>query len=388
MQEEKTLYEILLLFIRKKKLIAIFVFLFGCGAVFNCLVTPKIYKAEVRIMPPVQGKTGMASAMLSQLGAGAGLIGLSGMATNGQLLIGVLKGNTVVDKIIDRFDLMSLYGKEYRVKMREQVISSLLNLTEDTKSGIVTIGVLDKDPVRAAEMANAFVEELKSALQLLALGEAAQRRIFFEQQLVQSHKNLNDAEDELQRYQEQSGLVVMEPQFQAMLASIEALRAQVAAKEVEISSLKTYARVENPNLKRAMSELSALRAELNKLEQQQTLKTEDKTPQTASLREAPQLGLEYQRRVRNVKFASAMYEIMMQQFEAAKVDESREAMVVQVIDPASPPDYKYKPKRSQIVLLGLLVGLGFGMTWVLIADYIQTMRKDFKQRSVREYELS
>jgi uncharacterized protein involved in exopolysaccharide biosynthesis len=382
MQEEKTLYEFLLLFANNKKIIVVFLLLFGGGALLYSLFTPEIYRAEVRIIPPSQVKANIGSSILSQLGAGAGLIGLSGIPTNGQLLIGVLRGDTVVDKIIDQFDLMNLYEKKYRVKMREHLTSTLLDLMEDAKSGIVTIAVLDKDPVRAAEMANAFVEELKNALQSLALGEAVQRRMFFEQQLIQSYKALSDAEDELQRYQEQSGLIVMEPQFRAMLESIEALRAQIAAKEVEISSLRTYARSENPNLKRTMTELSALRAELNKLEQQQTRKTEDEKRQAPSLGEAPQLGLEYQRRVRDVKFASAMHEIMIQQFETAKVDESRETMIVQVVDSATPPDYKYKPKRAQIVLLGVLMGLFVGMTWVWSADCIETMRKDFKQRSV------
>jgi uncharacterized protein involved in exopolysaccharide biosynthesis len=380
MQEERTLYEFLLLFVNKKKIIALFLFLFGGGAILYCLFAPKIYRAETRIMPPSPPAPGTASAMLSQLGAG--LIGLSGISTSGQLMMGVLRGDTVVDKIIDRFDLMNLYEKEYRVKTREYVTSKLLDLNEDTKSSIVTIAVLDEDPARAAEMANAFVDELKDTLRSLAIGEAAQRRIFFEQQLIQSHKTLGDAEDELQRYQEESGLVVMEPQFQAMLESIETLRAQVAAKEVEISSLRTYARGENPNLKRATTELAALRAELRKLEQQQTTRKIDNKASGTSLRDAPQLGLEYQRRLRDVKFATAMYELMMQQFEVAKIDESREAMVVQVIDPATPQDYKYKPKRGQIILLGILVGLCAGITWVLVSDYIDTMKKALEQKSL------
>jgi uncharacterized protein involved in exopolysaccharide biosynthesis len=163
-----------------------------------------------------------------------------------------------------------------------------------------------------------------------------------------------------------------------MIESIEALRAKVAAKEVEISSLRTYARGENPNLKRAVTELAALRTELNKLEQQQTRENEGKNKigKAAPLSEVPELGLEYQRRLRGVKFASAMYEIMMQQFEIAKIDESREAMVVQVIDIARPPDYKYKPKRGQIITLGVLVGLCAGLMWVLVTDYIDTMKKE------------
>jgi uncharacterized protein involved in exopolysaccharide biosynthesis len=375
MQEERTLYEFLLLFVKKKKLIALFMLVFGGGAVLYCLIAPKIYRAEARIMPSSQGTSGIASAMISQMGIGLGLAGLSELSTNGQLMIGILRGESVVDKIIDRFDLMNFYEKEYRVKMREYVISNILEMAEDAKSGIVTVAALDEDPARAAEMANAFVDELKKVFQSLAIGSAAQRRIFFEQQLVQSHKDLGDAEDALRIYQEESGLIVMEPQFQAMLDSIETLRAQVAAKEVEISSLRTYARNDNPNLKRAATELVALRVELNKLEQQQTLKIDDKARST-SLREAPQLGLEYQRRLRDVKFASAIYELMMQQFEAAKIDESREATVVQIIDPASPPDYKYKPKRIQILLLGIFAGLCLGMTWVLFADYFEAMKRN------------
>jgi uncharacterized protein involved in exopolysaccharide biosynthesis len=185
----------------------------------------------------------------------------------------------------------------------------------------------------------------------------------------------------LQRYQEKSGLVAMEPQMEAMLTSIAALRAQVAAKEVELSALRTYARSSNPNLRRAESELSALRTELAKLEQQQEQKVSGGNT-LPSLREAPQLGLEYQRRLRDVKFATAMYELMLKQFEAAKIDESREAMVVQIVDPATPPDYKFKPKRAMIVAFATLLGLCLGMLWALWADYIEAMKKDPEQKQV------
>jgi uncharacterized protein involved in exopolysaccharide biosynthesis len=135
-------------------------------------------------------------------------------------------------------------------------------------------------------------------------------------------------------------------------------------------------------LKRAQTELAALRAELSKLERQQTRNADGQAGQATSLGEAPQLGLEYQRRLRDVKFAFAMYEMMMQQFEAAKINESREAIAVQVIDPATPPDYKYKPQRGQIVLLGLLVGFCVGMVWVLLADYMAAMKKAFEGKPV------
>ncbi|MDR1472216.1 MAG: hypothetical protein LBS75_06810 [Synergistaceae bacterium] len=265
--------------------------------------------------------------------------------------------------------------------MREKVTSGILLAEEDVKSGIVTVAVLGEDPERAARMANAFVEELKKVLRSLAIGEAAQRRLFFEQQMIAAQKTMGDAEDELKRYQEKNGLVAMEPQVEAMLSSMAALRAQAAAKEVELSALRTYARGGNPDLRRAESELSALRAELAKLEREQKA-SEGSAP--SSLREAPRLGLEYQRRLRDVKFAATMYEIMLKQFEVAKIDESREAMVVQVVDSAMPPDYKFKPKRAKIVAVATLAGLCLGMLWAIWSDYIEAMKKDPEQSQVLE----
>jgi uncharacterized protein involved in exopolysaccharide biosynthesis len=379
MRKNITFFELMFVFMKHKKSIVFLVACFTGIALLYTFLTPKIYKADCRILPPSQGGS-MASAMLSQLGGLGGLVGLPGGSTTGELLIGVLRGQTVVDKIIDQFDLMTLYEEEYRLKMREKVTTNILHATEDVRSGIVTVAVLDEDPERAAAMANAFVDELKNIMQSLAIGEAAQRRLFFEQQMLQSRKILDEAEDELQRYQEKSGLVAMEPQVTAMVTSIAALRAQVAVKEVEISSLRTYASGGNPNLRRAESELAALRVELEKLEQEQ--KTSDGSALMTSLRDAPQLGLEYQRKVRDVKYAMAMYELMLKQFEAAKIDESREAMVVQVVDPAAPPDYKFKPKRALIVVFATLLGLCLGMLWALFADYIEAMKKDPEQAQI------
>ncbi|MDR1916168.1 MAG: hypothetical protein LBQ58_06305 [Synergistaceae bacterium] len=370
------MFDLSIIFLRKRYLIACLILIFGCGALLYSLLAAKIYKAECRILPSSSENVNITAAIMSQMGGLASLAGISGGATKGELLMGVLRGQTVVDKIIDQFDLMTVYEQDYRVKMRELATSDILHATEDVKSGIVTVAVLDEDPERAAAMANAFVDELKNVMQSLAIGEAAQRRIFFEAQTLQAHKALGEVEDELQKYQEQSGVVAAEPQLQALVASITELRAQVAAKEVEISSLRTYARGDNPSLKRAMSELASLRSELKKLEQQEQKSSNEPSGQMASLREVPQLGLEYQRRLRDVQFAATMYELMLKQFEAAKIDESREAIYVQVIDPATPPDYKFKPKRALIVVFSVLLGLCLGMLWALCAYYIENVKND------------
>ena len=266
--QELTLHDVLVILYKRKLAILVLVIL-GVTAGFSwAFFTPEIFRAECRILPPSQSG-GMGAAILSQMGGLASLAGLP-VTSTGEMLIGILRSQTVVDRIIDQFNLMEIYKQDYRLKMREKVISDILQASENTRSGIVTVAVLDEEPIRAAQMANAFVEELTNVMQYLAIGEAAQRRLFFEQQMLQARKVMDEAEDELQKYQEESGLVAMDPQVAAMVSSIADLRAQVAAKEVELSSLRTYASDSNPNLRRAESELIALQGELEKLEQEST----------------------------------------------------------------------------------------------------------------------
>ena len=378
MGQENTLLDCLLIFLRRKKVIITLILLSVGGAFIYIALTPEIYRAESRILPPSRSES-TSAAMLSQLGLG-GISGLPVSQARGAMLIEILRSQFVVDKIIDRFDLMTLYKEDSRLRIRASVVSGILQAAEDTRSSVITVAVLDKDPVRAAQMTNAFIEELRNAMQSLAIGEAAQRRLFFEQQMLQARRTLDEAEDELQKYQEESGLVAMDPQVAAMVSSIANLRAQVAAKEVELSSLRTFASANNPNLRRAESELAALRSELEKLEQEQA--STDGDTSMISLRDAPQLGLEYRRRVRDVQYATTLFELMLRQFEGAKIDESREAMVIQILDLATPPDYKFKPKKGLIVLFATLLGLCFGTLWALFAHYVECLKNDPEQAQV------
>jgi capsule polysaccharide export protein KpsE/RkpR len=296
------------------------------------------------------------------------MLGLGGV-NKGQLVVGILRNQAIIDKIIDQFELMEVYEEKYRVQMREVVISRILQAEADIQSGIITVSVLDKDPEKAAQMANSFIGELQNVMQSLAIGEAAQRRVFFEGQARQAYELLSNAEDELQKYQEKSGLVAIEPQMEALLSSIASMRAQIAAKEVEISSLRTYAKSRNPQLRRAESELAALKNELTKLEEQEQEKnSKGSTFPTDSLREAPQRGLEYQRKLRDVKYATTMYELVMKQRESAKMDESSDLLFVQVLNFAVPPDYKFKPKRALIVIEGIASGLVIGVLWAFYSE--------------------
>ena len=206
---------------------------------------------------------------MASLGGLASLVGLPSTASNGQMMIGILQGDTVVDAIIDKFKLMEEYEQEIRLRARTATLKNL-EVNEDTKSGLISVAFLNEDPQRAADIANAFVEELRKKVRDLAFKDAQQKREFFESQLLQAQQELNTAEAEMINYQQSSGVIELGSQTGALLASINSLRNRIAAKNVEISTLSSYARKDNPRLKLLQSELDAMTKELRSLEEQQS----------------------------------------------------------------------------------------------------------------------
>ncbi len=176
-ENEIDLLDYLIVLAKRKSFIIKVTFGFAIIAVIVSFVMSPIYKAETKILPPVNGSSGIATQLMNQLGQLSSIAGISNIPINGkapnELYIGLLKSRTVLDGIIDRFDLMKLYRKRYRENVREKLINNVLSVRDDKKSGIITINIEDKDPKRAAEMANAFVEELQKLNTGLAITQAA-----------------------------------------------------------------------------------------------------------------------------------------------------------------------------------------------------------------------
>jgi tyrosine-protein kinase Etk/Wzc len=322
-------------------------------AVVVSLLLPVYYRAETRILPPPEKGSNLAAQLLAQAG---GLIAMAGGAVGakspGELYVGMTKSRTVLDRVVDRFDLMKLYKKKYRQDAREKLLG-VLTVREDRKSGIISLTVEDGDPKRASDMANAFVEELKSLAGGLALSEAAQRRLFFEEQLGQTKVALSRAEDEIRAFQQRTGVFQIDAQSRAIIEGIARLHAAIAAKEVEAKVLRSFATAQNPDLQRVEEEISALHTELAKTE---TSKGTGFDPIMPSGR-VPALGTEYLRKLRQLKYYETLFELLSKQYELAKLDEARDAIVIQVIDRAVPPERKAGPKRALIVVLSALIAL-------------------------------
>jgi capsule polysaccharide export protein KpsE/RkpR len=213
-------------------------------------------------------------------------------------------------------------------------------------------------------MANAFVEELKSLAGGLAISEAGQRRLFFEEQLGQTKVSLARAEEEIKAFQQRTGMFQVDAQARAIIEGIARLRAGIAVKEVEAKVLRSFATAQNPDMQRLEEEIRALRSELEKLE---TSKGSGFDPLMPSGR-VPEMGTEYLRRLRQLKYNETLYELLSKQYELAKLDEAKDAAVIQVIDRAVTPERKSWPPRAWIVLLAAVTSLSLSVFIVLRRD--------------------
>ena len=214
------------------------------------------------------------------LGSAAGaLTGLTGLAptTPSDVYVGLLKSYAVLDRIIDRFNLLEVYKNDrflgkWRSYTREDAREDLTDnalIESDSASGIITIAIQDTDPAKAAEMSNSFVDELIKLTRNLEVIEASRRRLFFEGELQKTVRGLARAEEEVRMFQETTGALQIDEQARAVMTGIATLEAQVAAKEIQLKVMKTYATQNNPDIKRVQEELNALRQERKKLEEKE-----------------------------------------------------------------------------------------------------------------------
>lgn len=308
-----------------------------------------VYTARTVVMPPQQQQSSAAAA-LSSLGALAGLTG-GGVKSTVDQYIALMQSATVSDRLIDRFRLMEVYDEEFRSVTRRTLLTKA-SITSGKKDGLIVIEVDDHDPQRAAEIANAYVEELRLTTNTLAIGEAQQRRKFFEQKLEETKTRLTDAQVALQESGFSAGALRAEPKVAA--DGYARLRAELTAAEVRLQTMRRSLAETAPEMQQQQAHLGALRGELAKLEKQDS---------GATSRDAGYIG-----RYRDYKYQETLFDLYAKQFEMARLDESREGALIQVVDVATAPDRKTKPKRGLIALgVAVLAGVLLTLRAVVVA---------------------
>ena len=337
------------------------------GIVF-CLLLPVRYTAMTKIMPPQQNQS-TTSMLMSQLanGAAGGLSALAarqmGIKNQNDVYLGLLSSRPVADAIIQRFDLRKLYRSRDLTGARKRLAGYTSIVSE--KNGFIALAVTDTSKRRAAEMANAYIDQLRTLMNTLAVTEASQRRLFYEDQLKYAKEALVKAEVSLEQVQQRKGLVALDAQAKAMIEGLAALQAQVVTKQVELDTIRSYSTDHNPEAQLAERQLAALQEQAGRLGQQ----TSSSGLASLGLKDVPAAGLEYLRAEHEVKYRQVMFDLLLRQYDSAKLDEAQEAAIIQVLEPAIEPDRASSPRRAQILVgssvMGFCAGclLALGLWW-------------------------
>ncbi|MFZ0294608.1 MAG: GNVR domain-containing protein [Candidatus Sulfotelmatobacter sp.] len=365
-EAEVSVLDILVLLLERKRFIVRFVLGAAVLAAIVSLLLPVEYEAKIALLPPAQNSS-IGSSLLGQLGNIGALGSLASLAGGSlgiknpaDMYVSLLTSRTVEDAMIQRFGLM----QEYHVKKMSEARKAFEHRTTavaGTKDGLIRLTVEDHDPKRAAELANGYVEEFRRLSASLAITEAARRRLFFQQQVDQAKQSLTAAEDAMAKTQQSTGVLQIDSQARALIESAAVLRAQVVAKEVQIEAMRSFATDDNPNLVLAKQQLAALQAQLERVAGSQSDTGSDIN---LSKGRVTGEGMEYLRRYRDLKYQETVFELLAKEYEVAKLDEAREGSIVQVVDPAVPPDTKSSPHRTLIVLGATILAFFVAVFWV------------------------
>ena len=354
-EEEIDVLDLLIVLAKYKVLI----FKITAGAailsVIVSLLLPKSYTASTIILPPQQSQS-TATAMLGQLGALAGMAGVS-VKSPADLYIGMLNSRNIGDDMVKRFNLKLRYKTESDDRARTMLASGLKVTTE--KGGFIKIEYSAGDPKIAAQIANAYVSELDRVTSTLAVTEASQRRLFFEKQLNLVKENLVKAEYDLQKLQSKVGLIQIYPHEKEIAESNAKLRAEIATKEVQLSAMRVVVTPSNPEYIRLQGEIDGLKKKLDG--------SDGGNGFDSSISKE---SLQYIEKFRDVKYNQAIFEMLYKQYEVARIDEAKDYPMIQVLDKAIPPEMKSQPKRTKMVILSTFGALFLSILYAFLKEML------------------
>jgi uncharacterized protein involved in exopolysaccharide biosynthesis len=351
--DEISLLDLLQTIVDNLRLLIIGPLVVGLAALGISFAIAPTYTATVKFLPPQQQQSAAAS-MLASLGGLGGLAGAAaGLKNPADQYLAFMKSNSVQDALIERFKLQERYEQKFRVDTRKQLLDN--TKLASGKDGIITLEFDDKDPKFAAEVANAYIEELRRLMTRLAVTEAQMRRQFFEGKLKEAKESLTVADQALRSTGINSSTLKSSPA--AAVEVVAKLRAGITAQEIKIANMRGFLTESAPDIKQAMNELSVLRDHLARAEKDDPQSRGDNN---------------YIARFRAYKYSETLYELFAKQYELARVDEAREGAVIQVVDPATPPEKKAKPKKALIAVIATLAAGFLFLLWVFVRQALRS----------------
>jgi capsule polysaccharide export protein KpsE/RkpR len=353
------------------------------ASVLVAFLIPKRYESTTRLMPP-DGQSGSGLAMLAAMAGKGGGLGMGSMAGNllglrssGTLFVDILRSRTVQDRMVSRFDLRKVYGERYRVDARKR-LGAYTEIAEDRKSEVITIRVTDRDPRRAAQMAQAYVEELDRLVAEVSTSSARRERIFIEDRLTNVKRELDRASQEFSQFASQNATIDITTQGKAMVEAAGRLQGELIASQSELEGLEQTYTGNNIRVRSLRARVEELQKQLDKLDGSRVFGNAAVSEPGGnagvapagdnafpSIRQLPLLGVRWADLYRQTKIEETVYELLTQQYELAKIEEAKEIPTVRILDAADVPERKATPHRMQISLLGGLFTLLGAAAWIV-----------------------
>ena len=342
---------------------------------------PNEYESSVRIMPPdsMSSASTMLAALAGKGGANSELAimagNLLGLKGTGALYVNLFRSRSVQDRVIDRLNLQKVYGKRYKEDARKK-LDGRTDVSEDRKSGVITLEAQDRSPQRARDIAQAYVEELNRVFAQVSTSSARRERIFIEQRLTSVKSDLEDAEKQFSSFASKNTTLDIKEQTKAMVESSAMLEGQLIAAESELQSMQQIYADNNVRVRALRARIDELKRQLIKMRGPDFSRVGDSTQPDElypSIRKLPLLGVEWSDLYRRTKIQEKVYELLNQQYEMARIQEAKEIPTVNVVDPADVPEKKSWPPRLGIIVLLTAISVISAMAGVIGLDRLKKL---------------
>jgi uncharacterized protein involved in exopolysaccharide biosynthesis len=356
----------------------------------------KRYEATAQIMPP-EGSSGAETAILNALnarGVGEGIDGalgsmaiggiagnLMGLKSSGALFVSMMGSRTITDRIIEQFNLDRVYHTP-KIEDTRLALWHHIDISEDRKSGVLSVTVTDTDPQRAAAMAQAYVTELNKLVVQVSTSSARRERIFLEERLKAVKADLDNAVKRFSEFSSENAAIDVPTQSKVMVESAAGIQGQLIVAESQLQELQQIYASGNIRVRALQARIEGLKKQLQKLGGSES--PEENNPLYPSIRKLPLLGVTYFDLYREYKIQETVYALLTQQYEMAKVEEARQTPSINVLDTAVVPTKKSFPPRRTIVMLGTSTGVVLAAVWLFVRRWWNTISFDDPGRQLIE----
>jgi uncharacterized protein involved in exopolysaccharide biosynthesis len=352
------------------------------NTLFVCIIVallsfllPSWYTAHTTLLPPERETSflGLSSSLLGGVSSG-GDISLPFMATPSDVIAAILTSRNISEKIVEKTDLMQVYNTNSKEEAIRELASHIQ--VRVTDEGLVSLDFEDQDKERAAMVANLFIQELDHINRNTNVSRARNTRLFIEERMNKTRKDLTLAEDNLREFQEEHKTISLDEQMKTAIQTAADLKAEMVLNEIELNVLSQNLSPAHPEIQKLRSKINQIRKQLEKLEfGDQKENSEENGVLDVPFSEVPRLSLELARLIRDLKIQEAIFELLSSQYEQAKIQEAKDTPTIQVLDRAVPPEKRSRPKRVLMVILAGVASLFVGAVFVFGLEYLKSSQK-------------